>query len=608
MFYKPYHQTALRPSGIEIIGDISWGSHFCSFYDSKQDLFDILVPYFEAGLENNEYCLWITSDPINVSDVAASLKKLIPNFDSFLREHKMEILPHTEWFIKSGAFDPDGAKSLWDVKLEQALAKGFNGMRVNCIASWIDREIWKNFTDHEKEINEQLKNKQIIALCAYPLEICDASDLLDSVHIYDKAITMRRGSWGILEAPVLKESKAQFIKDNKELASRVSESSRQLEISNMNLTSEISKNEITEAALKYSEANLRGLFENTDSALILLDESLNMIMFNPKAKYLAQNGFGSLYRTGENIKNLILEEFRDNFLNSCKKVLGGESVIYELNYPLMDISDSWYHTLMYPIRLNGGGNIGIGITAVDITERVKAVAEKEKISRDLLHRNKDLEQFSYMVSHNLRAPVANIIGFSKMLSESKYDEENRIVFIDQVKTSAGILDEAIRDLNKILQVKSEFKFTKEEVQFSSLVETIKTSLQNIIEKEKTAIITDFKEVKSITADRAYLYSIFLNLITNSIKYHQQGKPARIEISTQNEGDNLYIRFKDNGIGLDLKKHGKKVFGVYERFHPEIEGKGLGLFMVKTQVQILGGDIHLESEVNKGSQFIIKLKK
>lgn len=608
MFYKPYHQTALRPSGIEIIGDIPWGSHFCNFYDSKQDLLDILVPYFKAGLDNNEYCLWITSDPINVSDAAASLRKLIPNFDSFLREHKMEILPHTEWFIKSGAFDPEGAKSLWDVKLEQSLAKGFNGMRVNCIASWIDREIWKNFTDHEKEINEQLKNKQIIALYAYPLAICDASDIIDSVQIYDKAITMRRGKWSILEAPVLKESKAQFIKDNKELASRVSESSRQLEISNMNLTSEISKNEITETALKYSEANLRGLFENTDSALILLDESLNMIMFNPKAKYLAQNGFGSLYRIGENIKNLIFEEFRDNFLNSCKKVLGGESVVYELNYPLMDISDCWYHTLMYPIRLNGGRNIGIGITAVDITERVKAVAEKEKISRDLLHRNKDLEQFSYMVSHNLRAPVANIIGFSKMLSESKYDEENRIVFIDQIKTSAGILDEAIRDLNKILQVKSEFKFTKEEVQFSSLVETIKTSLQNIIEKEKTAIITDFKEVKSITADRAYLYSIFLNLITNSIKYHQPGKPARIEITTHNGWDNLYIRFKDNGIGLDLKKHGKKVFGVYERFHPEIEGKGLGLFMVKTQVQILGGDIHLESEVNKGSQFIIKLKK
>jgi len=452
------------------------------------------------------------------------------------------------------------------------------------------------------------KDKKIIALCAYPLAMCDAGDILDSARIYDQAITMRNGKWEILESPALNESRASFRKDNEELKKRVNESSRQLEISNINLTSEINKNEITEAALQYSEANLRGLFENTDSALILLDESLNMIMFNPKAKNLAQNGFGSLYRIGENVRNLIFEEFRDNFLSSCKKVLNGESVVYELNYPLMDISDCWYHTIMYPIKLNGGRSIGIGIAAVDITERVRAEAEKEKISRDLLHRNKDLEQFSYMVSHNLRAPVANIIGFSKMLSENKYDEENRTVFIEQIKTSAGLLDEAIRDLNKILQVKSELSFTKEEVYFSSLVETIKTSLQNIIEKEKTAIITDFKEAKSITADRAYLYSIFLNLITNSIKYHQPGKPARIEISTHNGGDNLFIRFKDNGIGINLKKYGKKVFGVYERFHPEIEGKGLGLFMVKTQVQILGGDIHLESEVNKGSQFIIKLKK
>jgi PAS domain S-box-containing protein len=608
MLYKPYLQTALSPSGIEIFGDIPWGSHFCCFYDSKQDLLDILVPYFEAGLDNNEYCLWITSDLINVSNAAASLKKSIPDIDNLLSVQKMEILSHSDWYLKGGAFDPDGAKSLWDAKLEHALAKGYSGMRVNCIASWLNREIWKNFLDHEKEINEQIKNKRIIALCAYPLEMCDALDILDSVQIYDKAITMRHGTWSILEAPVLKESKAKFIKDNEELSNRVNESSRQLEISNINLSSEIIKNEITEAALQYSEANLKGLFKNTDSALILLDTSLNLIMFNPKAKKLAQNGFGSMYRIGENIENLIFEEFRDNFVNSCKKVLNGESVVYELNYPLMDISDSWYHTVMYPIRIDGGRNVGIGISAVDITERVKAAEEKEKFTRDLLHRNKDLEQFSYMVSHNLRAPVANIIGFSKMLSESKYDEENRTVFIEQIKISAGLLDEAIRDLNKILQVKSELRFKKEEVQFSSLVETIKTSLQNIIEKEKTAIITDFKEAKSVMSDRAYLYSIFLNLITNSIKYHQPGKPARIEISTQNEGDSLLIRFKDNGIGINLKKYRKKVFGVYERFHPEIEGKGLGLFMVKTQVQILGGDIHLESEVNKGSQFIIKLKK
>ena len=175
-------------------------------------------------------------------------------------------------------------------------------------------------------------------------------------------------------------------------------------------------------------------------------------------------------------------------------------------------------------------------------------------------------------------------------------------------TSVAGLDSVIKDINKTLQIKNELKEKKEIIFFSKLVSDIVDSIGNLIDKDNVQINPDFSAVDEIFSIKAYFHSIFFNLITNSIKYAKPGETAQIEIKSKTENGKIILTFKDNGIGIDLNRNGGKVFGLYERFHAHVEGKGIGLFMVKTQVEAIGGKISIESEPNKGTEFTITIKK
>ena len=111
----------LRNSGIDIIGDVPWGTHFCQFYQTKEDLMDILVPYFKAGLENNEFCVWITSQPLEVEEAKEAMRSAVPDFDFYLEKGQIEIIPYTYGYVKDGIFDSERALNGWVVKLNQSL-------------------------------------------------------------------------------------------------------------------------------------------------------------------------------------------------------------------------------------------------------------------------------------------------------------------------------------------------------------------------------------------------------------------------------------------------------------------------------------------------------
>ena len=145
------------------------------------------------------------------------------------------------------------------------------------------------------------------------------------------------------------------------------------------------------------------------------------------------------------------------------------------------------------------------------------------------------------------------------------------------------------------------------MRFSRLVDDIKITIKNMINDNNIQIKYDFSEIDEFLSFKSYLYSIFYNLICNSIKYRQQQVPGIINIKSQLVKDKLQLVFTDNGMGIDLEKRGSQVFGLYKRFHNNIEGKGMGLFMVKTQVETLGGKINIWSQVNKGTEFKIEFE-
>jgi len=248
-----------------------------------------------------------------------------------------------------------------------------------------------------------------------------------------------------------------------------------------------------------------------------------------------------------------------------------------------------------PLRING--------FIRDVSETRHSELKEKKITADLIQRNKDLEQFAYIISHNLRGPVANIVGVSNALLEGNLDEDENTEFMGALSVSVKKLDNIITDLNHILQVKHHVNENKELVVFSQIVEDIKSSIGSFLEDKCIMIIIDFAEVDEMSTLKSYMRSIFYNLISNSIKFRKPELSPVIEIKSRRQKDMIELTFRDNGIGIDLEKKNNQIFGLYKRFHPEYaEGKGMGLFMVKTQVETLGGRISIQSKVGEGTEF------
>ncbi|WP_121357456.1 MEDS domain-containing protein [Flavisolibacter nicotianae] len=226
----------LRQSGIENLGDIEWGSHFCQFYETIQDMLELLVPFFKVGLENNEFCLWVIAKPLTKEECIKALQRQIPGIEKQLQQGHMEILKHDEWYLDKGRFNPAKVIKAWGTKLEHVLANGFDGMRVNGNEAWLKFKDWKDFMDYERELNHILSGRKMIVLCTYELANVDATVILDVAHVHECAITKRKGQLIILEVPEIKQLKARLKKMNEELAQKVAERTGELSDANAELT------------------------------------------------------------------------------------------------------------------------------------------------------------------------------------------------------------------------------------------------------------------------------------------------------------------------------------------------------------------------------------
>ena len=157
----------LRHSGIDIIEDVPWGTHFCQFYENKEDLIEVLVPYFKTGLENNEFCMWVTSQPLEVEDAKEALRKAVPDIDVYLEKEQLEIISYSHWYVKDGSFDSDRVLNGWVEKLNKALSNGYDGLRLTGNTFWPEKEDWNDFVNYEKKVDRVLGNYQMIALYTY---------------------------------------------------------------------------------------------------------------------------------------------------------------------------------------------------------------------------------------------------------------------------------------------------------------------------------------------------------------------------------------------------------------------------------------------------------
>lgn len=227
--------TELRRTGVDVVGDIPWGTHFCLFYDTKEALLDTLVPYCKAGLESGEFCLWVVSPPLTVAEALQALRQAVPDFDRYSVDGSIEIVGAHDWYLQDGAFDLSRVIAGWNEKLARASSKGYAGVRVTGDTAWLERKDWADFCEYEESLNGAIANQRLAVLCTYPLAACGAAEILDVVRTHQFAVTRRLGTWEIIETAGHKQAKAEIKRLNDELELRVVERTSQLMMANEEL-------------------------------------------------------------------------------------------------------------------------------------------------------------------------------------------------------------------------------------------------------------------------------------------------------------------------------------------------------------------------------------
>ena len=255
-------------------------------------------------------------------------------------------------------------------------------------------------------------------------------------------------------------------------------------------------------------------------------------------------------------------------------------------------------------RVDGKPKRIIGVSW-DVTKDKEMELEKETLLKELVANNLELKQFSYITSHNLRAPLTNLVSICDIIQPAIGTDDITLQLIDAFKTSTYHLNETLNDLIEVLIIKENRNITKEQLTFEEIFKKTKESISISLLENKVTINEDFSEAPSVIFANEYLQSVFLNLLTNAVKYRHPDRALIITIKTSKENNGTTkLTFSDNGIGINMAHAKDKIFGLYKRFHNNANSKGIGLYLIHSQITTLGGKIEVESEVNIGTTFTI----
>ena len=242
-----------------------------------------------------------------------------------------------------------------------------------------------------------------------------------------------------------------------------------------------------------------------------------------------------------------------------------------------------------------------------ITHKKKLEEDRNALLTNLTKINNDLKQLTYSTSHDLRLPVSNLLSVFNLLDITKIQDEETLEFIGMLKSSTENLKDTLNNYVDILSQKNVLNVHTEELDLNDCLNVALQSLRSLVQGSKAKIHVDFTSLQKANFNKAYLESIFLNLITNSIKYAKPDSHPVISIRTKLTNGEKQLIFADEGQGFDMDKVKDKVFGFSQKFHDHADSKGIGLYLVHNHITSLGGRIAIESTLNEGTRFIISFR-
>jgi PAS domain S-box-containing protein len=378
-----------RKLGIDVVGNVSWGTHLCVFYHTQEDLIDILVPYFKAGLQNNEFCMWVISEPLNVESAKRALKRVIKNLDDCIEKGQVEILDYKQWYTKSGTFEADRVLQGWVEKEAQAVERGFDGLRLAGDTFWLEESDWEEFADYEATVDRLIGEHRMIAICAYSLDKCGAPEIMDVVANHQFALVRRGGEWEIIES---------------------------------------AKRRQAEEDLRESRGRLQSLFETMAEGVALIAPDGQIVQANPAAERIL-----GLKRSEIEARNYIGPEWEilrpdgtpmplQEMVapRAMKKKRPVKNVVMGAKRP--DGSISWINASAAPLIGEAGTFGGVVATFIDITECKQTEEALQKAHDELEMRVEERTAELAEANEQLQAEIAERKEAERALqaSEARY--------------------------------------------------------------------------------------------------------------------------------------------------------------------------------------------
>ncbi|MBU2929782.1 PAS domain S-box protein [Winogradskyella psychrotolerans] len=366
-------------------------------------------------------------------------------------------------------------------------------------------------------------------------------------------------------------------------------------------------------AQRMAENKFRGLLESAPDAMVIVNEKGDIQLINKQAEKLFGYSADDLFE--ESVEILIPNQFTSNFKlqphtelsESDLNALGAEKV-KEFIGKNKDGKDIPIQVSLSPLETEEGLLISAAIRDITIQKSaqlkiINAKNDLERLAQKLIIQNTQLADFAQITSHNLRAPVSNLNALLGFYNDSN-DDEKAMLFKKFEKVTQHLTN-TLNTLVEAIKIRSDKTRKKEDIKFEDVLKNTTEILAGEIIETNAIIKTDFSKVPIINYDKIYLESIFLNLLSNTLRYKAKDRNPEVYIETAINNGQIELKIHDNGLGINLDRHGEKIFGLNKVFHRHPEAKGIGLYMTKTQIEAMGGTITVSSKINEGTTFTIQ---